>query len=92
MVRSTIRVANASVPVQVITATRGKAVRAQPVAFAYSKGLVHHVGEHDGLEDQMVNWVPEEANWSPDRMDALVWALTALRVGITGGGLASIRV
>ena len=92
MVQSTIRVASSSIPVQVVTASRGKAPRAQPIAFAYSKGQVHHVREFDNLEDQMVNWVPEEANWSPDRMDALVWGLTALKVGLTGGGLSGIRL
>tara|TARA_R110000744_G_scaffold25522_8_gene63281 strand:- start:1303 stop:2151 length:849 start_codon:yes stop_codon:yes gene_type:complete len=89
MVESTIRTAERGVPVKMVTASRGKAIRAEPISFAYSKGKIHHVGSFDALEDQMCNWSPTESNYSPDRLDALVWAMTELRAGIGGGTLRS---
>ena len=68
-----------SVSYSSVRASRGKAVRAEPVSALYERGLVHHVGKFDGLEDEMCNWVPGESNWSPNRVDALVWAITALK-------------
>lgn len=61
-----------------VRASRGKAVRAGPVAALYEQHKVHHVGSFIPLEDQMVTWVPGESDFSPDRMDALVWAITHL--------------
>ena len=61
-----------------VRASRGKAVRAGPVAALYEQHKVHHVGTFTPLEDQMVTWVPDESDFSPDRMDALVWAITQL--------------
>jgi phage terminase large subunit-like protein len=64
-----------------VTATRGKALRAEPVAALYEQGRVHHVGrDFAQLEDQLCSWIPGESKVSPDRMDALVWALTDLIV------------
>lgn len=60
-----------------VTATRGKKVRAEPISALYEQARVHHVGGFPELEDQMVTWTPDSGN-SPDRMDALVWALTEL--------------
>lgn len=59
-----------------VRASRGKYTRAEPVAALYEQGRVHHVGAFPELEDQMTTWVPGQK--SPDRMDALVWALTEL--------------
>jgi predicted phage terminase large subunit-like protein len=78
MVESTLRTADANLPVSVISASRGKQQRAEPVAALYEQGKVHHVGRHDKLEDQMTTWDPAESSESPDRVDALVWALTEL--------------
>lgn len=58
--------------------TGGKGKRAQPVAALYEQHKVHHVGAFTPLEDQMVTWVADESDFSPDRMDALVWAITHL--------------
>ena len=63
-------------PIRLVRATRGKAARAEPVAALYERGLVHHVGAFAKLEDQMCDWMPGQK--SPDRLDALVWALTEL--------------
>lgn len=59
-----------------VRASKGKSTRAEPIAVLYENGLVHHVGEYPELESQMFNWKPGKK--SPDRMDAMVWALTAL--------------
>lgn len=69
-----------SVGYKKVTATRGKKVRAEPISALYEQGRVHHVGGFPELEDQMVSWTPE-SDASPDRMDALVWALSELSNG-----------
>ncbi len=80
LVEHTLRTVDQSVPYRKVHASRGKRVRAEPIAALYEQGRVHHVGRLDALEDQMCNWTPESAD-SPDRMDALVWALTDLMLG-----------
>lgn len=79
MVESTIRTVRANVSVKTVWASRGKQTRAEPVSSLYQQGKVHHVGAFKDLEDQMTTWVPGEK--SPDRLDALVWALTELMLG-----------
>lgn len=64
-------------PVTLVHASRGKATRAEPVAALFERGLIHLVGSFPELEDQLCTWVPGEGP-SPDRLDALVWAVTAL--------------
>lgn len=80
MVEATLRHVRADLPVRMVTASRGKAVRAEPVAALYEQGRVHHVGAFPDLEDQMTQWEPSNPD-SPDRMDALVWAVTELATG-----------
>lgn len=81
MVRYVIKTAakdmGVEVNVKLVTATRGKVVRAQPVAALYEQGRVHHVGQFAELEDQMTTWLTTD-KVSPDRMDALVWGITDL--------------
>jgi len=77
MVGSVIHHVDPRVPIKLVTATRGKQVRAEPVSALYEQGKVHHVGGFNELEDQMVSWTPDSGS-SPDRMDALVWAITEL--------------
>jgi len=79
MVVSTLATADARVPVKVIQAQRGKLLRAEPVAALFEKGTAHLVGAFPRLEDQMVSWVPGLK--SPDRLDAMVYALTELMLG-----------
>lgn len=76
MAIETLRRVRSSLPVRPVRASRGKAVRAEPVSALYSQGRVHHVGSFPALEDQLASWVPGQA--SPDRLDALVWACTDL--------------
>jgi phage terminase large subunit-like protein len=73
----TIKVRDPSVPVDQVTATRAKRVRAEPVAALYDQGRWHHVGVFPQLEEQMCWWTPLEPT-SPDRMDALVWSVSKL--------------
>jgi len=70
-----------NIPVKKVTASRGKAVRAEPISALYEQGRVHHVGYFSELEDQMCEWEPGISAKSPDRVDALVWALTELAEG-----------
>lgn len=70
------------IPLKDVHATRGKYVRAEPVSQLYEQKKVHHVGTFPELEDQMCEYTPDgKMGYSPDRMDALVWALTELMVG-----------
>jgi predicted phage terminase large subunit-like protein len=75
MVAHTIATVDRQVPVRMVTSSRGKALRAQPIAALYEQGRVHHVGRLAVLEEQMCSWT-EERNDSPDRVDALVFGLT----------------
>lgn len=88
MVEAVIRTVDPKVPVKPVVASRGKQTRAQPVAALYGMPpkrppRVHHVGVFTDLEDQLCTWVPEEEE-SPDRLDALVWAVTDLMLGKQG--------
>jgi len=78
MVELTIKTIDRSVPFRAVRASRGKAVRAEPIAAMYEDGRVTHVQEFEQLEDQMCTWTPDDKSHSPDRLDALVWALTEL--------------
>lgn len=78
----------ADVPVKLVRATKGKYVRAEPASALYEQGRVHHVGVLPILEEQMTSFTPERAadrsdGFSPDRVDALVWAITELFPEIT---------
>lgn len=79
MVEHTIRTVDPNVSFKQVRASRGKAVRAEPVAALYEQGKIHHVGAFAELEDQLCGWTPD-SNDSPDRLDALVWAFTELMV------------
>ena len=87
MVRAVIRAADASVPVTTVHASRGKFVRAEPVAQLYEQGRVKHAGVFPALEDEMCDFGLDglSSGRSPDRLDALVWAVTALTHGAGGG-------
>ena len=77
LVGSVIRTIDRTIPYNAVRASRGKIVRAEPVAALYEQGKVHHVGELKALEDQLTSYTPDSRK-SPDRMDALVWAITEL--------------
>ena len=77
MVQETIHTVDPNIPVTMVSASRGKRTRAEPISAEYSKGLWHHVGRFDALEEEMLTWVP--GNESPNRVDAAVYAGHGLR-------------
>jgi predicted phage terminase large subunit-like protein len=79
LVEHVLRTVDPAVPVRKVHASRGKRMRAEPVAALYEQGRVHHVGRFADLEEQMTTWTPDSGD-SPDRLDALVWAITDLAV------------
>jgi phage terminase large subunit-like protein len=85
MVASTIKVVRPTAPFKAVHASRGKWTRAEPIAALYEQGRVSHVGTFAALEDEMVNFGPNGmvGEASPDRVDALVWALTELFPALT---------
>lgn len=80
MVKSVVRAVDPTVPIRLVTASRGKAARAEPIAAFYEQGRVHHVGVLRQLEDQCCIWEPMGKMRSPDRLDALVWGLSEMMV------------
>lgn len=101
MAVSTIRAAadqiGVNVPIKIVRASRGKAVRAQPVSSLSAQNRWHIIGTMPELEDQLCTWYPE-LDWSPDRLDAMVWPawhnrivkLTATTV-VGAGGMSSMQ-
>ncbi|MCW7544890.1 phage terminase large subunit [Aurantimonas litoralis] len=96
MVESTIKLADNTVPVQLVTASRGKHVRAEPIAGLYEDrdgypARAHHVGTFVELEDQMAMFTTDgyQGSGSPDRADALVWAMTDLMLTGSNYNLAA---
>lgn len=78
LVETVIRTVEKRIPFKAVHASRGKQTRAEPISALYEQKKVHHVGQFAKLEDQMTTWVPALSKKSPDRVDALVWALTDL--------------
>jgi hypothetical protein len=80
MIESTIRNVEGGLEVsyKTVRASRGKAVRADPVSAAYQKEKVFHLGILTDLEEELCSWVPGESKWSPNRLDAMVYAVTEL--------------
>ncbi len=82
MVVAVLRQSEPNLPVRTVTATRGKFLRAEPVAAAYERGAVFHLGAFGKLEDQLCaltpDFDPRASGFSPDRADALVWAVADL--------------
>lgn len=92
MVEATVRMIDPNVPFTAVRAARGKVARAEPVAALYEQGRAHHLGTLPLLEDQMCGFAGDfdraKAGYSPDRVDALVWALSELLVTpIAGEGI-----
>jgi phage terminase large subunit-like protein len=90
MVEATLRAIEPNAPFKALRASRGKAIRAEPVAALYEQGRVHHVGAFPALEDQLCAFTADfdraRSGYSPDRLDALVWGLSEL----TGANEAAI--
>jgi phage terminase large subunit-like protein len=87
MVENTLRMIDPAVPFTAVHASRGKVIRAEPISALYEQGKVHHVGFFGALEDQMTSFTVDydrSVDGSPDRVDALVWAITELLVEGSG--------
>ena len=78
LIEKLLRVQDVNVPYTSVRATRGKMLRAEPISALYEQDKVHHVGFFKELEDQMTSYTPYTTK-SPDRLDAVVWALTSLQ-------------
>lgn len=93
MVETTLRMVDPNIPYKGVHATKGKVTRAEPVSALYEQGVVHHFGSFPILEDQMSQFTSDFdkkiMGFSPDRVDALVWALTELKIEL-GDGTAII--
>lgn len=89
LVEAMLRTLDPNVPYAAVHAARGKVARAEPVAALYEQGRIHHIGAFPALEDQMCAFGPDfdraAAGYSPDRVDALVWALSELFVETHAG-------
>lgn len=90
MVGHTIATVDPRASFKAVHASRGKQTRAEPVAALYEQRRIHHAGSFPALEDQMTTWVPGMK--SPDRMDALVWALTELMIDPTPSKRGAVLV
>lgn len=93
MVEHVIKTTDKNVSYKEVTASRGKVARAEPVAALYEQGKVSHVGGFADLEDQMCLMAPDgfAGEGSPDRADALVWAITELMLGEDGYTLSDMQ-
>ncbi|MBR2373970.1 MAG: DNA-packaging protein [Lentisphaeria bacterium] len=78
LIRTMLCELSPELPFQAVSARRGKVLRAEPVAALYEKNLVHHVGVFPELEEEMCSYSPLTSVKSPDRLDAMVWAVAAL--------------
>jgi phage terminase large subunit-like protein len=91
LVANAINAIDPSIKVLEVHSKHGKSLRAEPTVLAYEQERVHHIGYLPDLESQMTSWIPGETRNSPDRVDALVHALTALLIkpppGFVGGTL-----
>jgi phage terminase large subunit-like protein len=92
LVRNAINTIDPTIKVFEVHSKHGKALRAEPIVLAYEQQRIHHIGYLAELEDQMTSWIPGEGK-SPDRVDALVHAMTALMIkppqGFIGGKLTA---
>lgn len=93
-IESLLRTVDSTVPYRKVNASRGKAVRAEPASSLYEQGRVHHVGSFPELEDQMcaftIDFDRKSQGYSPDRVDALVWALAELYGSANGLSFATV--
>jgi predicted phage terminase large subunit-like protein len=84
MVEHTIRTVDPKVPVKMVSAARGKAIRAQPIASLYEQGRISHVGRMADLEGQLCTWT-EDSRDSPDRLDSMIWGMSEVMEHLAGG-------
>lgn len=91
LIEATLRSVDPTIPFSAVHASRGKLTRAEPVSALYERGRVHHVGVFGPLEDQLTSYDGTRSGSSPDRLDALCWAIHALQLEPAQGGFFDIR-
>jgi len=94
MVESTINSVDPTIPVKVVTASRGKVARAEPISRLMSKGRIHHVGEHPKVEEEMCVYyqTKSKAQPSPNRYDAYVWCFSELMLQYCATELGTVQL
>lgn len=92
LVRNAINNIDPNIRVLEVTATQSKRTRAEPIAMLFEQGRGHMVNHHVELENELSTWQPEITKKSPDRLDAMVWAATALLQGTKKGSIISSRI
>lgn len=80
MIRNVLAQVDNTIKVNLVHASRGKETRAEPVSAIYEKGRGHHIGHFPKLEDELCMWSPDGRHKSPNRLDALVWGFTDLKL------------
>lgn len=88
MITTIIHQIDPDIRVKLVHASRGKQTRAEPVSAKYEQGKVHHIGKLEKLEDEMCLWLPGDE--SPNRMDAMVWAVTDLLLGSRSANIRAV--
>jgi phage terminase large subunit-like protein len=83
LVRVNIETVMKNAPISIVHASRSKQARGEPISALYEQGRVSHLQPFEELDDQMTTWEPLSGDPSPDRLDALVWALTELMLGVS---------
>ncbi|WP_442577851.1 terminase large subunit domain-containing protein [Mesorhizobium sp. ASY16-5R] len=91
LVERNIRIVDSSVNFKAVRASRGKAIRLEPVAALYERHQITHVKHFDKLEGQLCSYNPETFDKSPDRMDALVWGFSELMLSNSGGKQTKLK-
>jgi phage terminase large subunit-like protein len=92
LVEAVMRTTAPQIAYKAVHARIGKRLRAEPVAALYEQGRVHHADSFPALEDQMCSFVGGQGGPSPDRLDALVWALTDLIIAAPEGTAPRVRL
>ena len=85
LVESNVKAVDPSLPFKKVFASRGKAIRAEPIVSLYEQKKMFHVGVFSKLEDEMCTWDPAKNEFSPNNMDAMVWGASAVMLGPKGG-------
>lgn len=91
LIEATLRSVDPTIPFSAVHASRGKLTRAEPVSALYERGRVHHVGVFGPLEDQLTSYDGVRSGSSPDRLDALCWAVHALQLESAASGFFDVR-
>ncbi len=91
MIHDLIALIDRTVAYEAVHASRGKIVRAEPVAALYEQKRVHHVARMPELEEQLTSYAPATSTQSPGRLDAMVWGITYLMIGEPAASFGTVE-